>query len=348
LKSLPIAEFLANSSEGALIDVRTPAEYEKGHIPGAQSLPLFSNEERAIIGTIYKQLGHKPAVLKGLEITAPKMKDFIKQAEALSGSDNKLFLYCWRGGMRSANMGWLFDTYGFEVYTLKKGYKAFRNYILNSFDIKKNVLILGGKTGSGKTPILKELSVMGEQVIDLEGLAHHKGSAFGTIGESESCSQEHFENKLAMEWIKMDAEKCIWVEDESRSIGKKIIPEGIWNQMREAHVINLDIPFETRLQHIMKIYGNFPVSELIASVEKIKKRLGGQAYMQVMELLENNMLYEAARILLAYYDKSYLHGLNSRNETTIFTVTPSDINFSAIAKQLTDIPATISKNWIKQ
>jgi len=153
LKYLPINEFISSFKDGALIDVRTPAEFEKGHIPEAKNLPLFSDEERAIIGTIYKQIGRQPAILKGLEITGPKMKEFVKQAEALAGESNKLFLYCWRGGMRSGGMAWLFDLYGFEVYTLKRGYKAFRNYALSSFDTKKNVLILGGKTGSGKTPI---------------------------------------------------------------------------------------------------------------------------------------------------------------------------------------------------
>ena len=341
MKSLIIDEFIARHTEGALIDVRTPAEYEKGYIPGAKNLPLFSDEERAIIGTIYKQIGRQPAILKGLEITGPKMKDFVKQAEALAGESHKLFLYCWRGGMRSGSMAWLLDLYGFEVYTLKRGYKAFRHYALTSFDTKKNILILGGKTGSGKTPILKELSLAGEQVIDLEGLAHHKGSAFGTIGENENCSQEHFENKLAMDWMRIDPAKPLWLEDESRSIGKKIIPEAVWNQMREAQVINLDMPFETRLLHVMKIYGDFPVSELITSVEKIQKRLGGMAYKQVMGYLENNILYEAAGILLIYYDKTYLHGLKSRNPDTISTYQTEEKDFVKIAEELVKFAANI-------
>jgi len=341
LKSLSITDFLSNLNEGTLIDVRTPAEFEKGHISGAKNLPLFSNEERTIIGTIYKQIGRKPAILKGLEITGPKMKEFVKQAEALAGESNKLFLYCWRGGMRSGSMAWLLDLYGFEVYTLKRGYKAFRNYALASFDTKKNILILGGKTGSGKTQVLKELSMTGEQVVDLEGLAHHKGSAFGTIGENENCSQEHFENKLAMDWMRIDPTKPLWLEDESRSIGKKIIPESVWNQMREAHVINLDMPFETRLLHVIKIYGEFPVPELIASVEKIQKRLGGLAYKQVIGYLENNILYEAAGILLIYYDKTYLHGLKSRDPDTISTFQTEEKDFAKIAGELVKFAANI-------
>lgn len=344
MKSLLINEFLTASSEGTLIDVRTPAEFEKGHIPGARNLPLFSDGERVIIGTIYKQVGRKPAIQKGLEITGPKMKDFIKSAEAMAGTHNKLFLYCWRGGMRSGSMGWLLDMYGFEVYTLKRGYKAFRNYVLKSFGDKKNVLILGGKTGSGKTDILHEMTKLGEQVIDLEGLAHHKGSAFGTIGERETCSQEHFENKLAMDWIKTDPERKVWIEDESRSIGKKIIPEEVWVQMRNANVINLEIPFETRLQSVMHLYGLYPVDELIASVEKIKKRLGGLAYKQVMDYLHHNILYEAAGILLIYYDKSYRFGLASRDPDTIFEFKPKETDAAKIAEAILKFANELPEN----
>ncbi len=343
MKSLSIDEFIVRHSEGILIDVRTPTEFEKGHIPGAKNLPLFSDEERGIIGTIYKQVGRKPAILKGLEITGPKMKDFVKMTESIAGDNNKLFLYCWRGGMRSGSMAWLLDLYGYEVYTLKRGYKAFRNFVLKSFNDKKDVVILGGKTGSGKTIILHELKKHGEQVIDLEGLAHHKGSAFGMIGERENCSQEHFENKVAMEWIKMSPERKVWIEDESRSIGKKIIPEEVWIQMRNAPVINLEIPFETRLQNVMQLYGSYPASELIASVEKIKKRLGGLAYKQVIDYLNQGILYEAAGILLIYYDKSYRFGLNSREAKSILDFVTSETDFKIISENILKFAETIPK-----
>ncbi len=344
MKSILIEDFLSAIPEGILLDVRTPAEFEKGHIPGAINLPLFSNDERVIVGTIYKQLGRKPAIQKGLEITGPKMKDFVKTAESIAGDNNKVLVYCWRGGMRSGSMGWLLDMYGFEVYTLKRGYKAFRNYVLKSFGDKKNVLILGGKTGSGKTDILHEMARQGEQVIDLEGLAHHKGSAFGTIGESENCSQEHFENKLAIEWIKMDPDRKVWIEDESRSIGKKIIPEEIWNQMRNANVLHLEIPFETRLQNVLDLYGTYPVSDLKTSVEKIKKRLGGMAYKQVMDYLDKNILFEAAGILLIYYDKTYRHGLKSRDINTIFEYKASAAELPIMAAEIIKFARQIPEN----
>jgi tRNA 2-selenouridine synthase len=334
LKTLQIEEFIKDFHQGTLLDVRTPAEYEKAHIPGAKNLPLFSNEERAIIGTIYKQQGRQPAILKGLEITGPKMKDFIKKATELSEGSNKIFIYCWRGGMRSASMAWLLDLYGYEVYVLKRGYKAFRNFALNSFNEPRNLLVLGGKTGSGKTRVLYEIEKHNGNIIDLEGLAHHKGSAFGTIGENENCTQEHFENKLAMEWYKAKNLARVWIEDESRSIGKKIIPEGVWIQIRSAEVINLEIPLEHRISYLVAEYGKESKTELLESTLKIKKRLGGMAFKIVTESIENNELALAAGILLEYYDKAYGYGLGRREAGTVFTFETSEKDHAAIAKEL--------------
>src|SRR5688572_24707981 len=145
--SLDILEFLAFSKTHPVIDVRTPAEFEQGHIVGAKNIPLFNNEERAIIGTLYKKEGKQPATLKGLELVGPKLHLFIEQARALENSGTFL-MHCWRGGMRSGSMAWLFMMYGFQCHTLKGGYKSYRNHVLKSFDEKKNIIVLGGKTGS--------------------------------------------------------------------------------------------------------------------------------------------------------------------------------------------------------
>jgi len=341
LKSLHVNEFVSRFPEGALLDVRTPAEYEKAHIPGAQNLPLFTNEERAIVGTLYKQIGRQPAILKGLELVGPKMKEYVKTAVSLSGGSNKIFVYCWRGGMRSSSMAWLLDMYGFEVFVLKRGYKAFRNFALQTFHEPRNILVLGGKTGSGKTKVLHELGRYREQIIDLEGLAHHKGSAFGTIGETENCSQEHFENKLAMAWLRTNAEDRVWIEDESRSIGKKILPEAIWNQLRIAMVVNMEVPLEHRIQYLVSEYGNVPKEVLLESTLKIKKRLGDQAYKIVSQCIENKELGMAAGILLRYYDKAYGFGLGTRDKTTVFKFETTETDDALIAKNLLAFSKTI-------
>ena len=209
-----IKSFLELGKELPIVDVRTPAEFEQGHIPGAHNIPLFSNEERAVVGTLYKKQGKDIATIKGLEFVGPNMANFAKQAKKLA-VDNKILVHCWRGGMRSASMAWLFNTVGLDAQTLEGGYKAYRQYIRASFEWPYKVVILGGLTGSGKTDILKEMHKMGAQFVDLEGTAHHRGSSFGQIGQGTQPTNEQFENNLAEVWIKQDAEEIIWLEDES-------------------------------------------------------------------------------------------------------------------------------------
>ncbi|MCB0214369.1 MAG: tRNA 2-selenouridine(34) synthase MnmH, partial [Anaerolineae bacterium] len=220
---LGVEPFLELSRHYPVIDVRTSAEFAKGHIPGAMNIPLFSNEERAIIGTTYKQVGQREAMLLGLEIVGPKMRHLIEHIQTVA-TERTLLLHCWRGGMRSESVAWLAGLFGYRCYTLRRGYKGFRNYVLQMLELPSRLLILGGKTGSGKTEILQVLKQQGEQVIDLEGLAHHKGSSFGALGEADQPSQQQFENELAMQWRQLNLQRPVWLEDESRHIGKLSIP----------------------------------------------------------------------------------------------------------------------------
>lgn len=339
--SIDIEQFLVLSREHPILDVRTPAEFEKGNIPGAHNLPLFTNEERAIVGTIYKQQGRQPAILKGLELVGPKMKELVLKVENIITEGTTLIssslperaglstepkakvgirsvlVHCWRGGMRSGSVAWLLELYGYKVYTLKGGYKFFRRYVLASFDEKRNYIILGGRTGSGKTLVLKKLAEQLGQVVDLEKLAHHKGSSFGSIGEEKQPTQEQFENCLAVELNRLDPLKHIWLEDESRLIGKKVIPAGMWEQMRAAKVAYIDIPFNVRADYLTKEYGQFTKQELSEAIARITKRLGGLQAKQALEALEANDLKTACEICLAYYDKSYDHGLQQREAATV-------------------------------
>jgi tRNA 2-selenouridine synthase len=251
-KVTDIQNFIASSlGKSNIIDVRSPGEFLQGHIPGATNIPLFSNEERAIIGTIYKQQSRQEAVIKGLEIVGPKLKELVLNAKSVA-VDNTVFIHCWRGGMRSGFVATLLEMYGLDVFVLKNGYKAFRTLALKSFADQRSILLLGGKTGSGKTLILKKLKEEGQQVIDLEALAHHKGSAFGALGEKEQPSQEQFENEVAAQFFSLDSAVPVWLEDESRLIGKKVIPPALWEQMREAKIIYLNLSFETRLDYITR------------------------------------------------------------------------------------------------
>ncbi len=216
-------DFFNLSKDIPVIDVRSPKEFETGHIPGAHNIPIFSNEERAIVGTKYKQEGREPAILVGLEIVGSKLKSFANTARKLS-KNNQLLVHCWRGGMRSSSMAWLFEMVGIKTFILEGGYKAFRNYGKSQLAASKKLIILGGLTGSGKTETLLKIKEKGEQVVDLEGLAHHKGSAFGSLGQKPQLPNEQFENNLIYEWLTLDITKSIWLEDESHSIGSNWIP----------------------------------------------------------------------------------------------------------------------------
>ena len=331
--SLNILDFLKLSETHPILDVRTPAEFEQGHIPGAINLPLFTNEERKIIGTLYKMEGKQPAILKGLEIAGPKLHTFISDANKINNTGIFLF-HCWRGGMRSASMAWLFETYGYKCITLKGGYKNYRNHVLQSFNKAYNLIILGGKTGSGKTLILHELLKQGEQTVDLEEIAHHKGSSFGAFGEEKQLSQEQFENELWFKFNKIDAEKVCWLEDESRRIGVNILPEGLWEQMRTANVIYISLALEVRINYLVMEYGKFSQEELIAATTRIGKRLGGLQLKRAIDAIKVNDLRTACEITLDYYDKTYNYGMSLREKEKIVSLSFDKLNILEIVNKI--------------
>lgn len=321
---LDIEEWVKISNQ-PILDVRSPLEYLHGHIPDAYSLPLFNNDERAQIGTTYKQIGKSEALIQGLEIAGPKLSSIVKQANVLS-SGNIVRVHCWRGGMRSNSVAWLLNTAGFEkVFTLIGGYKAYRKWVLNTFEIKYPLLILGGKTGSAKTEILNELAGRKESVIDLERLAHHKGSAFGWIGEQTQPSQEQFENNLAQVLRKQD-QSTVWLEDESERIGLVRIPQPFFDHIRKATVYFIDIPKQIRIQHLVKTYSHFGDEKLELSILRISKRLGGLNTKLALEALTKKDYDCVADITLNYYDKYYESGVSRRNPSSVIRIVSNTID----------------------
>jgi tRNA 2-selenouridine synthase len=328
IKKLTIEEFLQLAQNHPVLDVRSPGEYTHAHIPGAVSLPLFTDEERKTVGTAYKQQSREKAIKLGLDYFGIKMRPMVENVEAMLAGvkkkgpvdgaiqeENTLLVHCWRGGMRSAGVAWLLDLYGFKVYTLVGGYKAYRKWVLEQFEKKYAFNILGGYTGSGKTLVLKQLAAKGQPIIDLEALAHHKGSAFGALGELPQPKQEMFENLLAValaHYSSSGQSKPVFLEDESQRIGNLTIPHGLWPQMRSSPIYFLDIPFEERLKYLTKEYGGFEKEKLVNATIRIQKRLGGlETKTAVNYLLEDNV-GECFRILLKYYDKGYTKGLENR------------------------------------
>jgi tRNA 2-selenouridine synthase len=272
-----------------------------------------------VVGTAYKQQSREKAIKLGLDYFGTKMRQMVETVEQLSGSHKNptaekpaVLVHCWRGGMRSAGVAWLLDLYGFKVFTLVGGYKAYRQWVLQQLEQPYRFCILGGYTGSGKTPVLHALQQKGLRAIDLEKLACHKGSAFGALGEDPQPRQEMFENLLAGQLAAAGLEAPIFLEDESQRIGNLCIPHPIWHTMRQSPVFFLDIPFEERLAYLVKEYGGFEKEKLVNAVMRIQKRLGGlETKTAINHLLEDNPL-ESFRILLHYYDKGYAKSLQNR------------------------------------
>jgi tRNA 2-selenouridine synthase len=322
------------------MDTRTPAEFRTGHIPDAFNIPLFSNEERALVGATYKQQGKEAAILLGFDLTGSKWAGFIRQALGMA-PQKKIGLHCWRGGMRSAAMAWALDLYGFEVYLLEGGYKNYRKWVQRQFDEPYLLQVIGGRTGSGKTRILYQLRAMGEQVIDLEGLAQHKGSTYGSINKLVQPSQEQFENDLAGELQSLDHSQRIWVEDESITIGKRLIPHPFWNRMQSACLFDLQIPEIQRITALVNEYGSLDKDFLVACTDRIRKRLGLEQTKQAIAAIREDRMDEFVRLVLVYYDKTYRLGLDARHPTRIFPLPAKDTDPIRNACQILDLAQTL-------
>ena len=317
-----------------MIDVRSPGEFDRGHIPGARNLPLFTDEERAIVGTLYKQQGRDAAVLEGLRIVGPKLATIVEQARSLS-PDGRIRVHCWRGGERSGSVAWLLDKSGFaEVVTLKGGYKSFRNQVLASFAAPLDLRVLGGYTGTGKTETLHHLRAQGEQVIDLEGLANHKGSTYGAIGEAPQPTTEHFENLLWTATRACDAQRPIWVEDESQMIGRVKLPDQFFANMRDALLFFAEMPVEERAARLVSDYGKYPKEQLAEATKRIEKRLGPQHCKAALAALDADDLFTVAVITLGYYDKTYLRGASLRDPARVINMPASANDLRGLAERL--------------
>lgn len=319
IKNVEIHEFLELSETYPVVDVRAPIEFKKGHIPGAVNIPVFNDEERAAVGTAYKQKGRYEAINLALGLAGPKLSQLYQGAKEIS-ADNTVLVHCWRGGMRSDAVSWLLDFGDINTYKLNGGYKSYRRHIRNSFSREAKIVILSGMTGSGKTDILHEMEKLGEQVLDLEGLACHKGSAFGFLGQGEQPSNEQFENDIYEAWIKFDFSKNIWIEDESKKIGKVVINDPLYEQIRKSPVVKIDINRALRVKRLAIEYAKFDRELLMSSVEKIRKRMGGKDTDMVINLVKENDFNSAIDLVLNYYDKSYSFGMSRRLPGSVFSM----------------------------
>lgn len=319
LNKIDIRKFLELSEIFPVADVRSPSEYTAGHIPRAVNIPLFDDNERAAVGLTYKNAGRIKAVLKGLELTGPSMHLKLSAALKIMKND-KLLVHCWRGGMRSEAMAWLFSLGDIHTEILEGGYKSYRNHLLAALSQKRKMIILGGMTGSSKTHIINYIKKQGRQVIDLEGLANHKGSAFGALGQAQQPTSEHFANLLFEEWRHLDANGPLWLEDESRNIGNVFMPDPFFRNMLDSPAVMLMMDIETRLPRLIGEYSAYPPGILKESIIKIRKRLGGDNTTDALRAVDSGDFSKAIEITLSYYDKAYLFSINRRQQDKIIYI----------------------------
>jgi tRNA 2-selenouridine synthase len=314
--------------------MRSPAEYEQGHIPGAISLPLFQDHERAEVGTIYKKQGKDKAFDRGLEIIGPKLHLMVKEVRRWSRTGEPVYIHCWRGGMRSGSFAWLLNQAGIETIIIDGGYKAFRQFIREFYGSLPNLQILGGFTGTGKTEVLHQLLEIGEQVLDLEELACHKGSVFGGFGARSQMTSEQFQNEIYFKLQNFNTAQPIWVEDEGISIGKVFLPDTLWLNMQASPLTILHLDMETRIQKLVSEYGKFTIDQLEQAILSIEKKLGQPRTKEAIDALHHGDLIKVAILVLHYYDRAYQKNIDRRKNMIVKEYSFTHFNPKEIAAKI--------------
>lgn len=342
-----VDEFINKQDQYQLIDVRSPTEYKQAHIPGAVNVPLLNDEERVIVGTVYRNEGADRAKQVGLSLVAPRLPQIV--AQILQHAEKKeLVVYCWRGGMRSRSVCHVLAALNYSARQLIGGYKAFRRYIHQYLETKKlnvPVFVLNGLTGVGKTRIIKLLQEHKLPALDLEGMANHRGSVFGAVGLGQARSQKDFEALLVMELIKLQKAQYLIVEGEGRKIGPVILPDFLYQAMSDGPHILLEADLSIRVARIVEEYQGKSehCDELAAAVKKLQKKLGQEKVNMLLSLIEQKKLHEAAKILCTdYYDQYYRDSRKQKREY-VAVVNVNDLDQGVLA-----IQSVIAKNMLER
>lgn len=332
VERIDISVFFTKTKDVPILDVRSPQEYNSGHLPTAHSVPLFSDEERSIVGTIYKEEGRQPAIKKGLDIVGPKMKHLVESAENF-GTET-LAVYCWRGGMRSDSVAWLLEKYGFKIFVLEGGYKSYRRSITNLFKETLPLYIISGFTGSKKTHLLNRIQYFGGQIVDLEGRAQHQGSSFGNQKSQGQPSTEQFQNLIFEDFRALDLTRPIFVEDECQRIGQVSLPDDLYRQMRKSKHLLIDVSKEERVEFLLAEYGQLEKNKLISATQAISRKLGYDNALKAISAIEEGDLRTAVSIILIYYDKRYKASREKKEEYFKYTFQLKMDEIDTLAEEL--------------
>lgn len=313
-----VTEYLENKKDFIPIDIRSPGEFQEYHIPNAVNIPLFNNEERAEVGTIYKQVGKKAAKWRAMEIVSPKLPNMLTRIKQVQESGSKPLIYCWRGGMRSQSVSFFATMSGLDIFRLDGGYRSYRECILKKIpvEIPEMGIVIDGMTGTGKTDILYNLKKLGYPVLDLEHYANHKGSVFGSISGGTPHNQKMFDALLFEDLQEMEGSPYFIMEGESKRIGHAVQPPELYEKKNNGIHIRVNASLEKR---VARIYEQYVVQESAEFHERVDFALGRiikriksiDVQKQLLSCLENKDYEEMIRLLIVhYYDPRYDNKIN--------------------------------------
>ena len=355
MQMLPSPKYTKNSWEkvySEIIDVRSPHEFYLDHIPGAINLPVLDNAERAEVGTIYKQVSAFQARKIGAALVAKNIAQHLTQHFITKDKNYCPLVYCWRGGQRSASMAGILSQIGWQVTLLEGGYKTYRSHVrqeLESLPQKFTYRVLSGLTGSGKTHILRQLSLRGVQVLDLEGLANHRGSLLGEEWDNTSLpqpSQKYFESLLLQQLQRFNPAQIVWVESESNKIGKVYLPINLWQQMKQSSCIEIQVPIAARVDFILQEYPhliNHP-DILQAKIVRLKSRYGSKKIHEWNQLIASSDCAKFVEdILQSHYDPAYLNSTHKNYIQVEQLLKMPDLSTKSV-EQLVDVLIQINPN----